>query len=72
MAITIWCKGKTQPIVFKTYTAQAVYSCICELLQDSELSEEDIHLEVANADSWCELACVGETYESDDFCIEIT
>lgn len=44
-----------------TYT---VYERIMELTDNN-------HLEAANAESWCELACVGETYEGSCFTIEI-
>ncbi len=30
------------------------------------------HEKSANAAAWCELACIGETYEGDGFEIEIT
>lgn len=42
---------------------EKVYDMIMELT--------DNHDEAANASSWCELASIGEIYESDDFTIEI-
>lgn len=40
------------------------YEIIMEITGDNHEDSED-------ASSWCELACVGETYEHDKFTIEI-
>ena len=40
-------------------------------IYDYVMSRTDSHEESEEAMCWCELACVGETYETDDVYIEI-
>ena len=40
-------------------------------IYDYVMSSTDSHEESEEAMCWCELACVGETYETDDVYIEI-
>lgn len=47
-----------------------IYDLITFLIKD-EYTQSETHKIAANAASWCELACIGETYEHKLFTIKI-
>ena len=54
-------------VVTDTCTARFTPREVYYLLREKEIP----HDEAANAEGWCELAGVGEEYETDDFIITI-
>ena len=50
-----------------------IYDRLYSLLKTKIRNEEKLHTECANASSWCDIASVGETYETDyGITVEIT
>lgn len=64
---------RTNDRIIKSGSPRAVYYDLVEIIfnKDSKNVTEEIHTICADAEGWCELACVGDIYEHDEFVIEV-